>query len=150
MNDNGKKLLALVLIVGLLCAPFAVGQGGGCNLVGSTSPIPDAGLRVLITYTDATRDALPKGQQDILASPTLRNWLDAHCAKDADGDPEWRIEPDSVSFTPAEPIWQKLMGVPRQSSPWLVVADGRHGASQPLPADEQALMTVLSPFGGGK
>lgn len=150
MSEGGKKFVLLLVIAALLCGPLIVGQGGGCNLTGNPSPIPDAGLRVLITYTDATRDALPPGQDAILASPTLRNWLDAHCTKDADGDPEWRIEPDSVTFTAAEPIWQKLMAVPRQSSPWLVVADGRRGVSQPLPADEPALMTVLTPFGGGK
>lgn len=150
MPEQDKKLALLLVVVLALLSPLWLGQIGGCNLAGSPSPIPDAGLRVLITYTDATRDALPKGQQDIIASPTLRNWLDAHCAKDADGDAEWRIEPDSVTFTAAEPIWQKLMAVPRQQSPWLVVSDGRHGASQPLPADEQSLMAVLSPFGGGK
>jgi hypothetical protein len=112
------------------------------------SPISDIGLRVLITYSEATKGALPREQLAILASTQLRTYLDAHCVKDAAGDPEWRIIPVTTSFNDDQPIWKKVMALPRGADTWLVVSDGKTGESIPLPPNEPALMEVLKKYEG--
>ena len=118
--------------------------------VGGSSPIPDVGTRVLITYNEPTRDQLPQAQKDILVSREIRDRLDAICVKNSAGDPEYRIVPATARFGTDQPIWQRMMAVPRAKPEWLVVADGRRGVSTELPPDETALLKVLAPFGGGK
>jgi len=114
----------------------------------NTSPIPDEGLRVLITYDEANRGNLPAGQKHIIEDTALRAWLDQHCVKNAKGVPEWRIWPDSTVTT--ETVLAKLMAIAKDKNEWLVVADGKRGLNEPLPADLETLNAKLTTFGGGK
>lgn len=116
---------------------------------GGKSPIADPGLRVLITYPEATRDTLPAGQRAILDNSELRGWLDAHCVKTG-GVPEWRIAPDNEIFGADQPIWQKLMALARGKGAWLLVSTGKSGVNEPLPADLSALQAILNRYGGAQ
>lgn len=113
---------------------------------GAPAPISDPGLRVLITFDAESKASLPRPQLATIDSNSLRAYLDAHCAKDAGGTPEWRIVPHVTTFSADEPIWQKLMALPRKSEPWLTAGNGRTGFSGPLPADEAATLAIITPL----
>lgn len=111
-------------------------------------PITDTGLRALIVYDNDTKQKLPRGQLAIIDSSTLRTKLSASCTKTPEGVPEWRIVPSTVAFNADQPIWQKLMAVPRPSLPWLLFTDGKKTDSIPLPATEADVLKIVDKYKG--
>lgn len=145
-----KKLAPILLILlGLFLLQPQLPQG--CNFkfpIGVTepSPIPDIGFRVLITYSNDSKSSLSRDQLAIIDSSDLREWLDAHCVKDAQNVPEWRIWASEIQTNPDQPIWQKLMGLERKSEPWITISTGRTGFSGPLPANEAETIKLLEKY----
>lgn len=145
-----KKLTPILLIVfGLFLLQPHLPHG--CDFkfpIGITepSPIPESGFRVLITYDNASKGSLPRDQLAILDSTDLRAWLDAHCIKDAQNAPEWRIWASEMQVNPDQPIWQKLIGLPRKSEPWITISTGKTGFSGPLPANEAETIKLLEKY----
>lgn len=145
-EESGINLLPL-LFAGLLLYLVA-GQQQGCTLPeANTAPIPDPGLRVLVTFPEATRDALPAGQRALIQSPTLRAYLDQHCVKDDAGVPEARIWKDDTDPKNESVVWQKLMALAKGKGTWVVAGNGKRGVNQALPADESSLIKLLDPLG---
>lgn len=136
-NLTTAQKLVIVAIAWLLLRGGAIG--------GDPSPIPEAGMRVLVTFPEATRDQLPAGQKALLQSPTLRDYLDANCVKDG-----WRIWKDDTDPKNESEVWQKLMGFAKGKGGWVVAGNGKRGVNQALPADEKALTGLLDPLRGGK
>jgi hypothetical protein len=110
------------------------------------APIPDGGLRVLMTYDPGAKAGLPRPQLALLDSTTLRAYLDTNCTKDAAGVAEWRIVPASTEFKDDQPIWKKAMTLPRASSEWLYVSNGKAGESVPLPANEAEALAIIARY----
>ena len=113
------------------------------------APIPVAGLRVLIVEETEDRPKLPANQTLILGSTLLRSWLNASCAKGADGrSPEYRIlDKDTPMATDAK-HWQDAMKRPRSQLPWIVISNGTTGFEGPLPATVDETLALLKKFGG--
>ena len=108
-------------------------------------PIPIAGLRVLVVYESAT----PGDTAKIVGSATVRDYLNAKCAKGPDGkSPEYRILDKDVSLANASQWVKDAMARQRQSMPWIVVSNGTAGFEGPLPTSIDATMTLLKKFGG--
>ena len=148
MNNNTGAWLWIALVIGLV---YASQSGpGGCTVNPPvqviTAPIPDPGLRVLITYPEATRDSLPAGQKALLQSSTIRAYLDQNCVKDENGTPEKRIWKDDADPKNESVIWQKLMAIAKGKGAWVVAGNGKQGVNQALPADEQSLIKLLDPL----
>lgn len=144
---SAVKVKLCLCVAVLLALGMALSSGGAAI---GTAPIPDVGFRVLITYPDATRDQLPAAQKTMLASTTLRAYLDTHCVKDTNGIPEWRIWSDDQNPANESAIWQKLMPLAKGKGLWVVAGDGTHGVNQAAPADEATLIALLASAGGGK
>jgi hypothetical protein len=142
-----RKLASLLLLCYSLLG-FAV-QGGWIDSLPVNPPAPvvvtDSGLRVLVTYPVDGKSLLPREQMALIDSVSFRAYLDDHCAK-AGGVPEWRIVPDDAEFEADQPVWQKLMAVPRASSAWLVVVNGSRGESAPLPTNEAAALELIGRY----
>lgn len=111
-------------------------------------PVVDTGFRVLIVFDNSSKASLPREQLAAIDSLDLRAYLNSHCIKAANGAPEWRITAATTQFSDDQPIWKKAMALPRTSLPWLVVSNGKEGESIPLPANEAALMEVITKYGG--
>ncbi len=120
---------------------------GGGSIGGDPSPIPDAGMRVLVTFPEATRDQLPAGQKALLQSPAFRDYLDKNCVKE-DAGAGWRIWNDDTDPKNESATWQKLMGIAKGKGAWVVAGNGKRGVNKPLPADEKSLTAILDPLRG--
>jgi hypothetical protein len=103
-------------------------------------PITDGGLRVLIVYDEAAKASMTKDQLYALASPKLRDFMDANCVK-VNSRPEWYIVDKGEKFE-GQPIWQKAMALPRPSLPCFVVSNGKAGEVLPLKSDVDALAVI--------
>ena len=113
------------------------------------APIPAAGLHVLIVEESAERGKLPINQQSIILGATVRDYLDTHCAVEADGKTHgYRIWDKDVATNNESQLWQDAMKRQRSSVPWVVISNGREGYEGPLPKSVDEMMTLLRRFGG--
>jgi hypothetical protein len=100
------------------------------------TPAPVQNLSVLVVYESAQTPQLPRSQLSIFQSADLRNWLNTICSLDTQtGQRNFRFFDQHTTF-PAncDSSWCKLMSIPRDSLPWLVIGDGGKAVhSGPLP-----------------
>lgn len=150
------RRLFLPALAGFLLAGLT-GCGGCCRPavppppptptpVDPPAPIAGDGLRVLVVYDDAAQ--LPPGQLSQLTDAAIRAYLQQHCAKAADGSPEFRFFTAKTDAAKQARNWRDAFARPRSSLPWLVVSNGKTGYEGPLPADRDATLTLLKKFGG--
>lgn len=138
MNIKNSNLIALLLFIGGVI--LLIQQQAG------SSPIDAPGFRVLIVYENTETHKLPKEQVSIFTSTILRAWLIEHCAKDADGTPDYQIFDQHTDLQYESEIWQDTMARPRESLPWLVVGNGSKGYEGPLPATIPETIVILERF----
>jgi hypothetical protein len=99
------------------------------------APIPSAGFRALIVYDTAKVATLPREQQLILFSKSVRDYLNATAVKGTDSKTgEWRIYDKDTDVSKESQLWQDAMKRPRKELPWLIVSNGKSGFEGPLPA----------------
>jgi hypothetical protein len=116
-------------------------------------PVPVAGLRVLIIEETADRAKITLGQREILLSTLpggVRDMLNKTCAKDAAGNPEWRLFDKDQSLAKEPPIWGQLRGLIVSGSPtptWVIsTPTGNSVATLPAtPADALAALKAVTP-----
>lgn len=158
INRDGKKTVnkATVHIV-----PIAPDPGPGPAPPppgpGPEPPPPDppkpAELRVLLLYETAA--TYPTQQMTALHSTAITDYLNKHCVRNTAGQPQWRKWDDDYTdeqmrFESEE--WRKAYAKAKADSkgtlPWLLVDNGSTLISEPFPASETALMSVLKKYGG--
>lgn len=93
------------------------------------------------------RPTLPLSQRMIFSDPSVREYLDSHCAKE-DGAPAYRILDSEADMSNASTQWQDAMKRARTSLPWLIISTGKTGAEGPLPATVEDTLAVLKKWGG--
>lgn len=112
------------------------------------APIPGQGLRVLVVYDK--KAPLPRSQQDIISGAAVRSYLQANCAKGPDGKtPERRFLDPIEDVSNESPVWQAAMKRKRDSLPWLIIGNGAAGYEGPLPANADAMLSLLKKYAGG-
>lgn len=114
------------------------------------SPIPVAGFRCLIVFEQTGGAALlTRTQYDELYGKDVAAYLNSKCAKDAAGQPEWRIWNKTTPTANAPKLWQDVMARPRGNLPWIVISTGvdTPGFEGPLP-DGGGILPLLRKFGG--
>lgn len=112
------------------------------------APIPAPGFRVLFVLETADLARLPAGQRTIFTAAAVRDYLNARCARDANGWPGWRVWDQHVNASAEAAHWQAALARPRKGLPWLVVSDGKTGWEGPLPATVEETLALLKGFGG--
>lgn len=122
------------------------------------SPIPAEGFRVLFlheTIPPSAAEQLPEAQEAIFTNPEIYQYLTTKTAKDANGQPSWRIWDDDYTE-------QQLVNVPpyfkvsylnavrlkKPNEPWVIVGNGTSGESVALPKDSQDTLILLKKYGG--
>lgn len=112
-------------------------------------PIPQEGLRVLILYESAELSKLPAPQQLVLASQSVRDYLNGKCVVGADGKTrEWRMWDKDVDASAESKVWQEALARPRKGVPWIIVSNGKDGFEGPLPASVDETLALLKKYGG--
>lgn len=139
-----RTALALVFSVGL----WATGVGAGYLLATSPSPDPTPpgpspgpspikvdDLVVLLVEETNERNQLTVDQLAVLTGNELRDWLDANKA-------QYRIWDKDIDATREKEFWRQMLALPRDSTPWIYVSNGKTAASQPVKdvADTIALL----------
>ena len=142
MTTRGKLTIFVAV-----CAVAYLGMGGGVSLPwGSTATGPVA---VLILEETADRSLLPESQLEILSSTELRAWAVAHCDKDADGQPQFRVIDKDADTTHMDHLWQdRIVLAKSKPLPYLAVSTGRSGAAGDLPLTVNETLKVLKKWGG--
>lgn len=108
------------------------------------TPIPADGLHALILYETDDRDTYSKGQNDVLNSTKIREYLN----KKAPG--RWRVWDDDIDLTNAAQVWKDVMKQPRSALPWIIVSDGKSGEARAITAqdNEDSILKLLQQYGG--
>lgn len=118
----------------LLLAAFCWLEFGG-GVVFAPGPIA-----VLVVEETSERDKLTAGQREVISSVEVRNYLTAHCSKDAAGVPEFRFVDKDDDMSQADAKFQAMFKQPRQSLPWIYISQGSGGFSGPV--DDTTLATI--------
>jgi hypothetical protein len=134
------------------------------NPINPPSPVITAGpIRVLFTYDPMKMDSLTAAQKNILTSPVIRAYLDAHCPKEsgcyggscplqATPAPSYLFMTPSADIRQLAPIWQEVWKVVNSSAAFKVYiwdqAKGTSLATQDWPASVDDTLTLLKKYGG--
>ena len=112
--------------------------------------VPTSGQYVLIVEDVAARASLPAAQLEILtgtAPGSVREYLAAHCAKSATGNPEFRILDVNSSMAQETVPWVKSgFARPRGGSPWILISNTKAGTEQALPATAADTLALLKKY----
>ncbi len=110
------------------------------------SPTPTDGLRVLIVYP---LGSLTSAQDSIIRGKKVRDWLEAKCIAEPETKLKgYRIWATGEDATGDLKVWQDAYARKRDSLPWIVIGGPKGGFEGPLPADEDAALSLLQKYGG--
>lgn len=111
-------------------------------------PIPGSEFRVLIVYETRDLGKMPKAQELILYSDTVRSYLNSKSPLGPDGKThDWRIYDKDVATDGESKLWQDAMKRPRASHPWIAISSPKGGFEGPLPYTVEETMALLKKFG---
>lgn len=139
-----------VIVVGTPPPPVPPGPVPPVPPGPTPAPIAGDGFKVLIVYETAETSKMPKGQELVLYSQTVRDYLNAKCPVGSDSKTkEWRIFDKDVATASESKTWQDAMKRDRKSVPWIVVSNPQKGGGfeGPLPASVDEAMTLLKKYG---
>lgn len=115
------------------------------------APIPEAGLHVLVIEETADRGKLTPGQKEVILSKTIRDYLDAKCAKDGDAGAYRIWDKDQAGTENDSPKWASAFKRARAASgfatPWLILSNSKVGGYEgPLPKTAAEFMELAKKF----
>lgn len=113
-------------------------------------PVPSPGLISVLIVEETEDRAKPENRAflGVLNSVAIREYMNTHCEKSADGRPQWRVLDKDADLTHAEQFWREAMARPRSSHPWIAITNGAAGTAGPLPATEAETLSLLKRWGG--
>ena len=140
-------------IVGLLLCLALV----GCFKAPNNNVVkPTTGLVVVIVEDETRAEPLTSGQVVSIGAGSVREYLDSHCAKGADGQtPESKkykkgtdvkLQSESVQKLHAKVV--EKMDKSGSKDPHIGIQSGRKTAIGPVPEGEQNMLNLLKKYGG--
>lgn len=116
----------------------------------SPSPIPAAGLRVLIIEETKDRGKLTPGQFAAIFNQPFRDLLSAKCVKDAENpNGAFRIWDKDINAIADSKLWQDAMKRPRTMLPWIIISNPAKGGYEgPLPTRLEDTISLLNSYIG--
>lgn len=113
-------------------------------------PDPTPGkLSVLLSYEAGDQPKVSPEQASILTDPTVRAYLDSHCAV-VDNQPAWRfLDLSDDNGTAMPTAWQAAITRARgKPTPWLIIDNGTTTYEGPCPVTPALLLAHLQRYGG--
>jgi hypothetical protein len=145
--DPGIVSKRITVILGPTPAPEPEPKPDDPKPPPTPAPIPGDGLRVLIVYEQDDQAKYLPSQMAQLYSIVLRKWLNEVCAKAPNGQPEYRVLDEEAEVGPdSGKLWIDAVKRPRQSTPWLIVSNGKTGYEGPLPMTEADTRKLIEGF----
>ena len=108
-------------------------------------------FRCLIIEDVDARSSLPKSQLAMLTGKNVRDFLKSHCAKDAKGNPQFRIvdKPRDNKPSPLTGVWAEMQNKSTVNEyPQLILQNGESYLSRLLPIDWAELQSDLEKYAG--
>lgn len=143
MNEKTFNLLIVAAIV------FLILRGGDPNPPGpepkpptpdvDPAPFPSTGLSVLIVEETADRRELPLSQLSVLTSVLLRE-------KVTQLGGEIRVWDKDIEAEYEASKWREAMRKPRDSLPWIYIANGDKGFSGELPETLEKTIQLVEKY----
>jgi hypothetical protein len=103
-------------------------------------PVPGDGKHLAIIYETQDRASMPRGQQEIIDSVTIRKML-------IDGGWTARYLDDDTEFTTESQWFRAAVELPMDSLPWVVLSNGKAGYSGPLPQTAREFTELVDKYG---
>jgi hypothetical protein len=113
------------------------------------SPTPTGEFRAVFVYESAALSTIKPDQLEALYSMEIRDYLDTHCAKGADGKtPERRFWDQNQDVSKDSAQLAKLFSRPRKSLPWFIIARGSSVVFEGPVVDAASTLATLKKYGG--
>ncbi len=110
------------------------------------APIAGDGLRVLMTFPE--KASLTQAQHSAIYGQDVRDYLNRKTPLGPDGKThEWRIYKEGENLAGEAATWRDAYARKRDSSPWIVVSNGKTGEEVPVTSIDQ-VMKLLKKYGG--
>lgn len=117
---------------------------------------PGNGLVVVIVQDETRAEPLTSGQLTAMGAASVQEYLDAKCAKGADGKtPEFKQYKKGTDVSLQSPEVQKVhrevvqkMEKSGSKDPHIGIKAGRRTAVGPVPEGEANMLTLLKKYGG--
>lgn len=146
-NDLWKPILGILLILAAFrlqpspvpTPPQPVVPPPVVVVEPATNPFSSENLAVLIVEDGSKRHQLPVSQVSVFTSAILDKWL-------KDNRVEARFWDITESGELDAPKFREAAKVKRDSVPWIYVAHGRKGASQPLPLTVEKTIELVDRY----
>ncbi len=140
-----RDLIAIVALA--FAAVYSYAEYRGVNLVDvpgvvnvdDKPPVPGDGFHVLIIEETEDRNQLTGEQSGTIFGAPFRTWM-----KNVGAD--FRVWDKDVNAARESEWFRKALDVTRQSTPWLIVSNGKRGFSGPLPTTEAGIKAKIQEF----
>jgi hypothetical protein len=141
---NGRKLVGIIC---LLVAGWIYAQSHGLLPVLPT-PVIDSGvpeapaLSVLIIEDVDNRSQLSREQLELITGTRLKDWLQQQAPN------RWRCwDQEQMTKVDWEDSWfLDALDLPRETLPWIIIANGKQGYSGPLPDNFEKTVSLIGGY----
>lgn len=128
MKSDNNLLIIIAVVVAAFC--FTQGQRPHHDDVNVKTGPPS----VLIVEETANRPRLPASQLAVLTSTEIDNWAKANCAKDENGNPEFRVLDKDADVSYMSQKWKDAFNAAKSKQPpHIVISNGKTGTEGDLP-----------------
>lgn len=110
----------------------------------SPAPIPEPGFRVLFIIDD--KQDLPQLQQAIIAGKEVDEYLNKTCITEPGGQAGWRVYDKDAELDSDLDIWKKAIQRRPESTPWVIISNGKTGYEGKLPESPSAFLELCKKY----
>jgi hypothetical protein len=107
-------------------------------------PIPEPGFRVLIIIDDDQN--LPQLQQAIVSGAEVDEYLNKTCVTEPSGQAGWRVYDKDAEIESDLDVWKKAIQRRPESTPWVIVSNGKTGTEEPLPESPSKFIELCKKY----
>jgi hypothetical protein len=112
------------------------------------APIAEPKLNVMIVEETSDRIHIPWDQIVAMQSTVWRQYVDSKSGLEPSGAHHYRLVDKDDNMAKDAKKWSDAFARPRNTTPWIIVSNGKTGYEGPLPKNLADLMTLIQKYGG--